>query len=166
MGPRAGQRQRPGPVHRATRDPTGGADGYVALRLHAADANGSVLDQTVQRAAAVGAGSAAVITDAPPDAPQAPTSAPAAGDATPACSPGGPGTATCFALVRKGSGPGLAPQLATAGYGPADLQSAYGIAAAAAQRGDGQTIGIVDAYDAPSAEADLAVYSAQSGLPP
>jgi subtilase family protein len=52
------------------------------------------------------------------------------------------------------------------GYGPADLQKAYGMTSAAATRGGDQTIAIIDAYDAPRAEADLAVYRAKYGLPP
>src|SRR5262249_13665603 len=65
-----------------------------------------------------------------------------------------------------GSGRSLAPQAEPAGYGPADLQSAYHIADAAAHGGDGQTIAVVDAYDNPTADADLAVYRAHFGLPP
>jgi subtilase family serine protease len=49
------------------------------------------------------------------------------------------------------------------GYGPADLRSAYGLPATG---GAAETIGIVDAGDSPTAEADLAVYRATYGLPP
>ncbi|MBY8881826.1 S53 family peptidase [Actinacidiphila acidipaludis] len=53
-----------------------------------------------------------------------------------------------------------------AGYGPADIQSAYAVAAdVRAHAGKGRTVAIVDAYDAPTAEADLAVYRATYGLP-
>src|SRR5206468_10013468 len=52
---------------------------------------------------------------------------------------------------------------APAGFGALDLQSAYGVAGATG--GAGQTIAIVDAYDAPTAEADLGVYRSQYGLP-
>ncbi|HEY4387489.1 MAG TPA: S53 family peptidase [Ktedonobacteraceae bacterium] len=51
-----------------------------------------------------------------------------------------------------------------AGYGPAELQNAYKLPSATA--GAGQTIAIVDAYDNPVAESDLAVYRAQYHLPP
>ncbi len=51
------------------------------------------------------------------------------------------------------------------GYGPADLQSAYALAAASLNKGKGQTVAIVDAYDDPTAAADLAVYRKQWGLP-
>ncbi|WP_207755624.1 hypothetical protein [Nonomuraea cypriaca] len=42
-----------------------------------------------------------------------------------------------------------------AGYGPADLRDAYRLPA---DGGAGQTIAVVAAFDAPTAEADLAVY--------
>lgn len=48
------------------------------------------------------------------------------------------------------------------GYGPADLRSAYDLPA---DGGAGATIAIVDAYDNPRAEQDLATYRAQYGLP-
>ncbi|GHD99851.1 S53 family peptidase [Streptomyces alanosinicus] len=50
------------------------------------------------------------------------------------------------------------------GYGPSDIQSAYGLADAAASNGSGETVAIVDAYDDPNAEADLATYRSQYGL--
>ena len=63
-------------------------------------------------------------------------------------------------LDRGRFGPDQAPP----GYGPADFQSAYNLPSATA--GSGQTVAIVDAGDDPTAEADLAVYRAQYGLPP
>jgi subtilase family serine protease len=50
-----------------------------------------------------------------------------------------------------------------AGYQPGDLQGAYNLPSATA--GAGQTVAVVDAYDDPTAEADLAMYRAQFGLP-
>jgi Putative Ig domain len=47
------------------------------------------------------------------------------------------------------------------GLFPADLQSAYKLGAG----GAGQTVGIVDAFDDPNAESDLATYRSQFGLP-
>jgi len=78
-----------------------------------------------------------------------------------------PGVAWCHALLRTdihgnkkpGGGGGGTP----AGYGPADLQSAYQLPSATA--GSGQTVAIVDAYDDPNAANDLGVYRAQYGLP-
>ena len=56
------------------------------------------------------------------------------------------------------------PDATPAGYGPANLQSAYKLPSSS--RGSGQTVAIVDAYNDPTAEADLGVYRAQYGLPP
>jgi subtilase family serine protease len=61
----------------------------------------------------------------------------------------------------------ITPKAAAAsptGYGPSDLQSAYGLTSAAASNGSGETIAIVDAYDDPNAEADLAKYRSNYGL--
>jgi len=49
------------------------------------------------------------------------------------------------------------------GYGPADLQAAYGVTGSSG--GAGQTVAIVDAYDNPTAESDLAAYRSYWGLP-
>lgn len=70
----------------------------------------------------------------------------------------------CHALARTdvAQHPSLAPGLVPSGYGPADLQSAYALPAAA---GAGSTVAIIDAYDDPNAESDLAAYRAQYGLP-
>jgi len=84
----------------------------------------------------------------------------------PVCGTAKPGTFTCFALrrtdLRSIHRPGVAAS-ALPGYGPADLQNAYSLPP---DGGSGQTIAIVDAYDDPTAEADLAVYRQQYGLPP
>ncbi len=78
-----------------------------------------------------------------------------------ACSTTHAGWARCLARYRE---PALRPLDATpAGYGPADLRSAYAFPATG---GAGQTVAIVDAYDDPNAEADLGTYRAQYGLPP
>src|SRR5712671_2974823 len=53
---------------------------------------------------------------------------------------------------------------AHAGYTPCDLQSAYALPSSTS--GGGQTVAIVDAYDDPTAESDLAVYRATYGLAP
>ena len=69
-------------------------------------------------------------------------------------------------LYKGRSTQSAAPAAAPPGYGPAELQAAYKLAAAAAANGGNQIIAIVDAYDDPNAEADLAVYRSQYGLPP
>jgi subtilase family serine protease len=49
------------------------------------------------------------------------------------------------------------------GYSPGELQAAYGIPGGL---GAGVTVAVVDAYDNPNAEADLAVYRTEFNLPP
>jgi subtilase family serine protease len=75
------------------------------------------------------------------------------------------GTALCHALVIVDNAGHPAVNSNPSGYGPADLQSAYALASASAGNGGGKTIAIVDAYDDPNAEADLAVYRSHFGLP-
>ncbi len=71
-------------------------------------------------------------------------------------------------VVTDASGKPLATTSYTSGYGPADLAGAYKYTepAGATWAWNGQTIAIVDAYDNPNAEADLAVYRTRFGLPP
>jgi subtilase family serine protease len=78
------------------------------------------------------------------------------------------GMARCMAHVVTDSGGHIlvshvAPGGTPAGYGPADLQSAYNITT----KGSSSTIiALVDGFGYPNAEADLAVYRAQYGLSP
>jgi len=55
---------------------------------------------------------------------------------------------------------------AHSGLGAQDLQQAYNLVSAAATRGGTQTVALVDAYDDPTIESDLATYRAYYGLPP
>jgi subtilase family serine protease len=85
-----------------------------------------------------------------------------------ACAAPAPRHATCLAVVdRNAAGRPLSrAEAAAAGLHPfqaADLQSAYNLPSALL--GARQTIAIVDAFDDPDAEADLAVYRAANGLP-
>ncbi|WP_330289205.1 S53 family peptidase [Streptomyces sp. NBC_00576] len=70
--------------------------------------------------------------------------------------------------ARKGTAPATIKPNATSatptGYGPSDLQSAYGLTSAASSNGAGRTIAIVDAYDDPNAASDLAAYRSYYGL--
>ncbi len=54
------------------------------------------------------------------------------------------------------------PLAAPSGYGPADLQAAYGLPS---NGGAGATVAIVDANDDPNAAADLNTYRSTMGLP-
>jgi subtilase family serine protease len=75
------------------------------------------------------------------------------------CPAASTGFAACLArVVLDASGKPLATS-GPSGYGPADIRSAYKLTAA----GSG-TVAIVDAYDDPTAESDLAMYRAQFGL--
>jgi Putative Ig domain len=69
------------------------------------------------------------------------------------------------AVPEKPASAFTAPAVAPAGYGPAQLRAAYNLASAAASSGSGETVYIVDAYDYPTAQADLNAYRAQYGLP-
>jgi Putative Ig domain len=76
---------------------------------------------------------------------------------------------TCFAIRQTDtvqpkafSTRAVVPNVVPAGYGPASLASAYKLSSAG---GSGATVAIVDAYNDPSAESDLAVYRSQYGLP-
>jgi subtilase family serine protease len=74
-----------------------------------------------------------------------------------------PGRYSCLAERQKNSVRAqVAPQAAPAGLGPADLKDAYKLPSG----GAGQTVAIVDAFDDPKAESDLATYRSQFGLPP
>jgi hypothetical protein len=76
-----------------------------------------------------------------------------------ACGPVPTGQMRCHAKIRMDITNNAAPQ----GFGPSDLASAYNLPSSG---GAGQTVAIVDAQDDPTAEADLAVYRQQYGLPP
>ena len=81
------------------------------------------------------------------------------------CGPVMAGLARCLAdVVTGGSTAGPLISGSPQGYGPADLQDAYKLSGAAASFGATQTVAIVDAYDDPTAESDLATYRAQYGL--
>ncbi len=75
-----------------------------------------------------------------------------------------PAVMSCFALRRTDLASALAisPNATPSGFGPSDLQSAYKLSTSG---GSGATVAIVDAYDDPKAESDLATYRSQFGLP-
>ncbi|WP_405880825.1 MULTISPECIES: hypothetical protein [unclassified Streptomyces] len=76
-----------------------------------------------------------------------------------------PGQMACLAEARTDvvQHMTLSPNTTPSGYGPSDLQSAYNLPSSTA--GSGRTVAIVDAMDDPTAEADLATYRSQYGLP-
>jgi subtilase family serine protease len=93
-----------------------------------------------------------------------------------ACGRTKPGQARCLALIRTGvhgglgvrgraalaAGEGAAKTALPAGYGRPELRPAYKLPATG---GSGQTVAVVEAFDDPTAEADLAVYRTTYGLP-
>jgi hypothetical protein len=70
-----------------------------------------------------------------------------------------PGNATPSTVTPNSVTPLLTPQ----GYAPADLQKAYNLPSGTA--GAGATVAVVDAYDLPTAQADVNTYRTQFGLP-
>src|SRR5262249_50849655 len=79
------------------------------------------------------------------------------------CGAAKPGFRACFAERRVSTSSALQPFATPSGYGPPDIQSAYKLPGTGA--GAGRTVAIVDAYDLPTAESDLATYRSQYGLP-
>ncbi len=92
------------------------------------------------------------------------------------CGAAKPGTARCHARIRtdaaaKAARPAPGKHAAAAAdvvgnsgaYDPSYLQSAYNLPSSSA--GGGQKVAVVDAYDDPTAEADLAAYRSYFGLP-
>lgn len=123
-------------------------NGFAALHIQASDSNGSAIDQTITRAYPL------VVT--PPS--RLPTQGGHGNQ--PACATAGVAPyVQCMALVNTDAGISLSQPK---GLSPADIQAAYNLSPTA---GAGRTVAIVDAYDDPQAEADLAFYRAHYGLP-
>jgi hypothetical protein len=79
------------------------------------------------------------------------------------CTNTAPGEAACHSWVRVNATTGqIQPLVTPSGFGPVDLRSAYNLPSTG---GTGMTIAIVDAFDDPNAESDLAVYRSNFGLP-
>src|SRR5882757_10538724 len=80
------------------------------------------------------------------------------------CATAKPGYAACKALIRTDivSTQAISPNATPSGLGPSSLDAAYALPSSTA--GSSRTVAIVDAYDDPTAEADLGVYRSQFGL--
>ncbi len=80
--------------------------------------------------------------------------------------PSGPEQVHCLGDIHshRAHNGRIAPDLTSGpvGYGPSDLQSAYKLAGTS---GHGRTVALVDAFDDPKAQSDLAVYRKTFGLP-
>lgn len=127
-------------------------DGFASLRIQAADDAGSAISQTITRAYPLA-------VTAPSQLPGQPGSGSGSGAAL-ACPAAVAAPYTdCMAEVNTAAGVSLSQPH---GLAPADIESAYNLSPTA---GQGHTVAIVDAYDDPNAEADLAAYRQQYGLP-
>jgi len=98
-------------------------------------------------------------------APNPASAAPTLGSLTKAgCATASGPDVRCFAEYRAAHGMRAATATVTPpGLSPADIASAYALSG---DGGAGRTVAIVDAYDDPNAESDLATYRATYGLPP
>ncbi|WP_027342646.1 S53 family peptidase [Hamadaea tsunoensis] len=112
--------------------------------------------------AALAAALTAVLAQQPAQAAQASTAHHYSSQRT--CATAASGSAACHARVRTDSATPHATTASPAGLNPVDLLDAYKLTALAGSNGGSQTIAIVDAYNDPTAEADLGVYRAQFGL--
>jgi subtilase family serine protease len=74
------------------------------------------------------------------------------------------GTARCHANVVTDRNGNPAASSSPTGLSPQTIKSAYNFPTSSTA-GSGKTVAIVDAYDDPTAESDLAVFSSQFGLP-
>jgi subtilase family serine protease len=81
------------------------------------------------------------------------------------CGSAAPLAVRCFSTIVVGRrvSPSVTPS-PDGPYGPADLRAAYRVPADL--KGNGQTVALVDAYDDPTAGADLQAYRGRFGLPP
>ncbi len=98
-------------------------------------------------------------------APSSASAAPTLGPVTKAsCAVASGHDVRCFAEYRAVHSAGAQVTTPTPpGLSPADIASAYALTG---DGGAGRTVAIVDAYDDPNAESDLATYRATYGLPP
>ena len=71
------------------------------------------------------------------------------------------GYASCMSVVRTDAAGKPLATITPSGLGPADIQSAYNLGGLTS---GGRTVAIVDAYNDPTAEADLGVYRSTNGL--
>lgn len=84
----------------------------------------------------------------------------------PVCGPPAAGFAHCHAVLHQAvnaNGKPTPDASSPSGLSPAQVRAAYGFSTTST--GAGKTIAIVDAYDAPNIESDLAVFSSAFGLP-
>ena len=85
------------------------------------------------------------------------------------CAFAAPGRAHCYLKMLKAqAGPDASTKCKVdedAGYSACNIQKAYDLTKLSKSDGVGETVAVVDAYDDPNAESDLAVYRSANGLP-
>lgn len=136
-----------------------GGAGYVDLRVTGVDAAGRKVDETVSRVYSLPSATVRPKAESGPQAAASRSAAYSAGRR--ACGRVSGHEARCLAIVQAGGAAALNRVGQPAGYGAEDLRDAYGLSGFA----PGQTVGVVVAYDYPSAEADLNAYRKEYGLP-
>lgn len=87
------------------------------------------------------------------------------GPAVAVCPPARPDVPRCLSWIRTDVH-GLGPNSTPYGYAPADLQTAYNLTPYSRKDGVGTTVAVVDSFDDPNVETDLAAYRKEWGLPP
>ena len=151
----------------ATRDASAGSAARTVSAGYAAPAvsSGRTSDAVSPTRAAAAAGQARTQAPAFVAKPHAVTLPP--GESQVCGLPSQPGQMACQAvLAAKGAGAGPAAAASSvSGYGPSSLRSAYNLQSASADRGSGETIAIVDAYNNPDLARNLATYRKHFGLP-
>jgi hypothetical protein len=153
-------------VRITTPDPSS-ITGFVSLKVADSDSSGADVSQTIIRAFTLSGSAAsrgAGVGEAPP--PPGGGGGIILGDHR-ACPAAAAGKAACDAIVHTTSGgaPAAAHAADTAmpaGYGPAELASAYDLPRSGGAK---QTIAVVDAAGDPNIVSDLATYRAEYGLP-
>jgi subtilase family protein len=144
--------------------------GFVSLKVADSDSTGADISQTIIRAftlsgSAASRGAGVGEASVPPGGGGGITS----GDRR-ACPSAAAGQAACDAIVHTAAGgaPATSPAdraagaALPAGYGPADLASAYDLPRSGGAK---QTIAVVDAAGDPNIVSDLATYRAEYGMP-
>lgn len=85
------------------------------------------------------------------------------------CAVSAPERAHCYLRLLKASrGPlaGKCKAVESAGYSACNIEKAYKLKQLSATQGANETVAVVDAYDDPDAESDLAFYRSANNLPP
>ncbi|MGZ4599966.1 MAG: S53 family peptidase [Oryzihumus sp.] len=111
---------------------------------------------------AVGSAAAALLVGTTTSAMAQPSPTGSAHRTAHTCTAPATGHASCNAIVVTDAAGKPVANATPSGLAPSDIRSAYGLTSASS---GGRTVAIVDAYNDPTAEADLGTYRSQYGLP-